>query len=292
MTALHVAVVSDDPTTRLEAARAFDAAPASWTVTLHTTVPGDADVVVLGPDVEGDGIAFDSSNPQSVIAEIEARAATRRGAVIAVTCASGGVGTTSLALHLAAVLAPACSVGYLELSHGAGLRLGLTPGEHLTWADLDDSSESLVRCFLPVEPGFRALLAPRDGEGSELILKRARDDFDLLVVDAPHCRAPAALPEADAAVLVLAPTVPQAHLARAVLEHWPELDWALVANRMGRGGETTRGQLNDLLGRRIALELPCCPALRDAEDEGRFVSLRWTRYGRAVTRLARALVTT
>jgi len=287
---LRIAVVSNDPDVRLEAARAFDEAPASWSVSLHTSAPEDVDIVVLGPDAEGDGIPFDPADPKRVIDEIESRSGARDGAVIVVTSASGGVGATSLALHLAAALAPTVRVGFIEFGPGAGLRLGLTPGEHLTWADLDESSESLARCFLPVAPGFRALLAPEDGGDPGVALKRSRSAFELLVVDAPARSASAALCEADAGVLVMGPSVPQAHWARALIEEWPDLDCAVVINRLGRGGETTRTQVADLVGRPISLELPCSPALRDAEDDGRLVSLKWTRYGRAITRLANALV--
>jgi Flp pilus assembly CpaE family ATPase len=212
------------------------------------------------------------------------------GAVIVVTSASGGVGSTSVALHLAAAIAPSARIGFIELASGAGARLGLASGEHLTWADLDDSNESISRCFLPVAPGFRALFAPEEGGDSGVILKRARRAFDLLVVDAPAQCGSVALSEADAAVVVMGPSVPQAHRTRAFIEDWPDLDRALVVSRLGRGGETTRAQLADIVGKPISIELPCCPALRDAEDDGRLVSLTWTRYGRAIARLADALV--
>jgi len=290
MPALRIAVVSNDPDARLEAARAFDEAPASWSVSLHTSVPEGFDFVVLGPDEVGDGIPFDLSDPARVIEEIKSRSCAREGAVIVVTSASGGVGTTSLALHLAAALAPVARIGFIELTPGAGLRVGLAPGEHLSWADLDETSDSVAHCFLPTAPGFRALLAPEEGGDAELVLKRSRPFFDLLVVDAPSRSATLALGEADVAVLVMGPTVPQAHRARAFLEEWPDLEWAVVTNRMGRGGETTSSQLAELIGRPVSLELACCPALRDAEDDGRFVSLRWTRFGRGVARLADALV--
>jgi len=286
---LRVAVVSNDPDVRLEAASAFDNAPISWSVSLHTSVPNDVDIVVLGPDVAGEGIPFDPADPKRTIDEIKSRTRARDGAVITVTSASGGVGATSLALHLAAALAPAASVGFIEQAPGAALRLGLAPGDHLTWTDLDESSESIARCFLPVAPGFRALLAPEDGGDPGVILKRARRAFDLVVVDAPR-GASTAIGEADAAVVVMGPSVPQAHRARAFIGDWPDLDCAVVVNRLGRGGETTRAQLSDLVGKPVSLEIPCCPALRDAEDDGRLVSLTWTRYGRAVARLADALV--
>ena len=289
MAALRIAVVSNDPDVRLEAARAFDEAPASWSVSLHTSTPEDVDIVVLGPDAEGEGIPFDPAYPKRVIEQIESQTGAGEGAIIVVTSASGGVGTTSLALHLAAAIAPAVRVGFVELAPGAALRLGLVPGEHLTWADIDESNESIARCFLPVAAGFRALLAPEDGDPG-LVLKRSRPNYDLLVVDAPTRISSAALCEADAGVLVMGPSVPQAHWARAFVEEWPDLDCAIVINRLGRGGETTRAQLADLVGRPISLELPCSPALRDAEDDGRLVSLKWTRYGRAISRLADALV--
>jgi len=287
---MRIAVVSTDPDVRLEAASAFDDAPISWSVSLHTSVPDDADIVVLGPDARGDGIPFDPTDPQQTIDEIKSRTRSDDGAVIAVTSASGGVGSTSLALHLAAALAPAAAVGFIELAPGAGLRLGLSPGDHLTWADLDESNESIARCFLPVAPGFRALLAPEERGDPGVSLKRARKSFDLVVVDAPPHNASIAMSEADAAVVVMGPSVPQAHRTRTLIGDWPDLECAVVVNRLGRGGETTRAQLADLVGKPVSLELPCCPALRDAEDDGRFVSLTWTRYGRAVARLADALV--
>jgi hypothetical protein len=290
MTLLHVAVVSDDPRTRLEAARAFDGAPLEWRVTLHTQAPSEADVVVLGPDASGEGIPFDPDDPKRVIQEIESRQSTRVGAVIAVTASSGGLGVTSLALHLAASLAPRCSVGYVDLGGGADLRMGLQPGKYRTWAELDDEADSVRLCALPMAGGFRALFAPPEGGDIALVMKRARQAFDIVVVDAIAEAATEVLPDADAAVLIVAPTVPGAHRAAALLEAWPALDWALVTNRAGPGGETTGNQLAGIIQRRVTLELPCCAALRDAEDDGRLVSLRWTRYGRAVARLAQELV--
>lgn len=290
MTALHIAIVSRDPKIRLAAARAFDHAPPSWSVSLYTEPPPGADVVVLGPDARGAGIPFDPLAPGRVIADIEASRAAQTGPVVAVVGASRGAGATTLALHLACALAPLCRVGFVDLAGGAALRLGLEPGEHLTWAGLEDDSDSTTRCALPVEGGFRALLAPPEGGDAQLVLKRATGAFELVVVDVSPEVAPAVLSDVDAAVLVCAPTVPGARRAMTLLEEWGDLDWAIVTNRVGPGGETTRSQLAGILGRPIAIELPCSAALRDAEDDGRLVSLVWNRYGRAVARLARALV--
>jgi hypothetical protein len=66
--------------------------------------------------------------------------------------------------------------------------------------------------------------------------------------------------------------------------------WAVVTNKLGPGGETTRAELQELLGGRpIAIELPCCPALRDAEDDARLLASDRHRWRRAVKRLAAAL---
>jgi hypothetical protein len=181
-------------------------------------------------------------------------------------------------------------VGYVDLVGGAELRMGLEPGKHRTWAELDDEADSVRLCALPMRGGFRALFASPEGGDTVLFMKRARRAFDIVVVDAVAEAATEVLPDAEAAVLITAPTVPSAHRAAAVLEAWPDLDWALVTNRAGPGGETTRNQLAGILKRRITLELPCCASLRDAEDDGRLVSLRWSRYGRAVARLAQGLV--
>src|SRR5918996_3329890 len=57
---LHVALVSRDASVRAQMAAAFDAAPASWKVTIHDE-PVPADAVVYGPDVgAASGIPFDS----------------------------------------------------------------------------------------------------------------------------------------------------------------------------------------------------------------------------------------
>jgi hypothetical protein len=63
----------------------------------------------------------------------------------------------------------------------------------------------------------------------------------------------------------------------------------VVTNRLGPGGETTRPQIESVIGRKVGLELPCWPGLRDAEGERRIGSLRWSRWGLALGRLARAL---
>jgi hypothetical protein len=105
-------------------------------------------------------------------------------------------------------------------------------------------------------------------------------DGDALALTAEWCRG---------AVLVTPPTRPGALRARALVRRWPDLRWAVITNKVGPGGETTRAEMQEVIGHRVALELPCAPALRDAEDDGRLLRTRWSRWGRGIARLARAL---
>jgi len=297
---MKVAVVCCDPALRLAAARAFDGAPATWDVTLCEAPPEDAGVVVLGPDVAPDvagrhtGIAFDPTRPEILVPQIEATL-TKGGRphVVVVTSAAGGTGTTTIALHLAHALPAAADTCYLNLTGGVAARLAMPPGA-LTWADAGSTQDELRLAALPVAGGFRVLLAPPDVIESEAltILDRAAEAYERLVVDVPAggLLTPV-LRRAHAGVIVMAPTRPCAHRTQALLDGLPDLPWAIVSNRTGPGGETTRAGLERILGRRIALEVPCTPALRDCEDDGRLLTGRWSRFSRGVARLAGALET-
>ena len=138
-----------------------------------------------------------------------------------------------------------------------------------------------------------AALPPRAGFNDDFVqgmLRRAGDLFERVVIDCPgRGLLDDVLGIADAAVLVVPPTMPGARRAATLLEGHPTGRWAVVLNRIGPGGETPRAELHRLLGRRAAIELPCSPPLRDAEDDGRLLSSSWTRYARRVDRLLRAL---
>ncbi|HYP23434.1 MAG TPA: hypothetical protein VEV43_07670 [Actinomycetota bacterium] len=277
-----VAIVSNDPAVRDAAATAFATAPPEWTVELRSDEPDDADAVVYGSDVgAGDGIVFDRERPGEALRAVEARVG--RGRVYAVVGAAGGVGVTSLAVHLAAAMAPS---GYAELA-GASSRLGL-PGDALTWLPRDDD-RSLQG--LPVAGGLRVLRAPDPCPSPEAFpLREARASFGRLVLDLGSRRdLDAVLTSSSAAVLVTTPTRPAALAARSLTEAFPEARWIVVVNRLGPGGQIMRGGLEQLLGRPIGIELPCCPALRDAEDEARLLAGSWRRWTRGVARLAKAL---
>lgn len=292
---MKVAVVCRDPTLRLQAARAFDHVPPTWEVELSDRRPKDADVVVLGSDVTGDetDIVFDPERPELVVEQISA-ALRRRSPhrVIVVTAPCGGTGATTVALHLAQRMADSAPTCYLELAAGGADRLDM-PTDALTWTQAGSSAEDLRVAALPIAGGFRALLAPRDEIDASHALEvvdRAAASFELIVVDAvPKQLLTPVLDRAHAGLMVISPTRPCARRTRMLLDELPDVPWAIVSNRTGPGGETTRGGLERILGRRIALELPCTPALRDCEDDGRLLSTHWSAYVRSLARLARAL---
>jgi MinD-like ATPase involved in chromosome partitioning or flagellar assembly len=287
---VRVAVVSRDPALRLEAARAFDGAPASWVVSLHTTAPLDADVVVAAPDVEVSGaIPFDPSLPNAALQAVAARATAGARAVV-VTSPSGGTGVTSVALHLAAAAARRHSTCYVDLDvkWGALDRLGL-PDDARTWEPAEDSSDTVVHAAIPVQGGFRALLL-HDAAHSAAAIEAAASQFERLFIDAPLAAlSPEVLGPSTAGVLIVSPTVPSACRAHRVLDALAPVRWAIVANRLGPGGESTRTVLERILERPITLELPCAPALRDAEDDAALLSSGFSRWVRGIARLLDAL---
>jgi Mrp family chromosome partitioning ATPase len=294
-----VAVVSRDPTTRLAAAAAFDGAPATWRVELVESPPPDgADVVVLGPDAgEGPGVRFDPAAPHRLLDDVARVLGRQDSLTVVVTGAGGGVGTTSVALHLAQALAAGAETCVVDLGRdrAVALRLGLGATAVPSWGDLEPGDASLRRCAVPVAGGFRVLLAPETDDSSHTsipeLVRRTAADFERVVVDvSAGARQHAALRAVRTAVLVVAPSVVGAATARPLLAAHPGIAWAVVLNRLGPGGETTRAVLERLLRHPVAMELGCAPSLRDSEDDGRLLTSPLSPWRRAVHRLARALV--
>ena len=243
---------------------------------------------VLGSDVQGCGIVFDPQRPERVLEEISARTATSN--LFVVTSTGGGTGLTTVALHLAAAAADGGRTCCLETAPGGmALRLGL-PDASPTWAAAVEQDSAIDRAAVPVPGGYRVLLAPPEG-GSEApgLALRAASTFEIVVAEAPA--GSPSIGAARAAVLIVPPTIPGAARARAVLDASPGTRWAIVTNRLGPGGETTRAALEKILERRVALELPTCAALRDAEDTGRLITSPLHGWWRGIRRLWRALET-
>ena len=259
---ITIAIVTGDEAARLAIVKALDSAPPGWAIGLHRVPPRDADVVVSDRQIEG-AIVFDPEDPDLVSAITER--VRNRTRTIFVCSPSGGTGVTTISLHLAAAFAsrahPTALVD-LDPCRGARARLGLDPGV-------------VTDAPVPVAGGFRLVDATTRPEG-----------FDRVVIDAGTTAEH--LADVHAAVLVCPPSPQGARRCRGLLEARQGVRWYVVTNRLGPGGETTRSQFERVVGCPV-MELPCCPALRDAEDEGRLLRRHWTRWSRSVDALADAL---
>jgi hypothetical protein len=276
MGCVEISVLAKE-TDRLAIARALDAAPSEWSIEFSSGGCPPSGLCVAAADALDapvDAIRFDPQRPNELVPAIANRLRARSPRVVIVTGASRGCGVTTVALHLAGVIASRCRTCFVDLdrSWGARDRLGL-PENALTWGSGD-----LENALLPVAGGFRALISPGDNSPPPPDLVQGLvSRFESVVVDAPdHVQETEPV---RAAVLVVSPTDEGARRARRMLAESPDLPWVCVSNRLGPGGETTRSELERVMGRRFALELPCTPALRDVEGERllRSVSHRWVR---------------
>ncbi len=186
-----------------------------------------------------------------------ATASGRAGGIVAVVGAKGGVGSTSVAVQLAAALRAAggetCIVD-LHLRHGdVALQLDLRPRYDL--ADVARSASRVDAAYLQTiaerhESGVRVVAAPEVAEDAdrveavhvERVLRLLRAQFDWVVLDVPRERDPVlrpALELADEVLLVLCLELLSVARARQVqvdLERRgvPSEKIRLVANRCAR----------------------------------------------------------
>jgi len=214
-----------------------------------------------------------------------------------VTSASRGVGVSSVALHLAAVVASrrgTCLVDLDRTWRGASARLGL-PEDRRTWADCDGSEASFRSCALPVKGGFRFVSSPIAEATTRIdassLLDVAASCFPNVVVDLP-ADAPgrdAVLESADGFLVVVAPSSEGVKRAAQAASSLPQAPTGFILNRLGGGSDLPTTELAQRLGHRIAAELPCTPALRDAEDDHLLLDRPWSRWTRRLNRVAAAL---
>ena len=267
---LNVALVGRDAALRAAAAEAFDAAPPTWRVSLHAEpVPG-ADVTV---DLSGElglagAIPFDPTSPAGLLEEIARRAAAEAGP-IGVWSPCAGSGATSIAVHLAAAMVPRgpCTLVDLDPRRGAAVRIGCPP--------LDPGVTEHDLKARPVVGGFRILEGEMPGtDGGRVIVDGPREAV-LSVSCAKH-------------VVVLPSGRGGLERSAAAIAELPAR-CALVVNRTGWGGELSRHAIARMIGRRIALELPFSPALRDAEDRAELLVSPLSPWLQRIRRLARAL---
>lgn len=279
---LRVGIVCPREDLKMSAARAFDDAPAEWEIWLSAEPPRGVDVLV-SVDVSLPGaVPMDLDDPGAVIDRIKERVAPRPW-LVAVVGASGGCGTTSIALHLAAAAPSGSPAALVDLQPGgwAAFRLGISD-EQLPG---DATREPVV---LPVAGGFRVLFAA-DPVPTGALFEAAFDHARRVIADAPvEVLARSSRPP-DRVVLVMTPTIPSATRAGLLLRNHPDLSWVPVTNRTGPGSETTRVDIERILGRRVALELPCSPGLRDAEDDLKLLTSPFSPWWMRIRQLSEAL---
>jgi pilus assembly protein CpaE len=186
--------------------------------------------------------------------------------VVAVFSPKGGVGRTTIAVNLAVAAAQSGKrVGLIDASFqfgDVGVLLNLNP-RNKSIADLagelqgGGEAESLDTFMISHSSGIRVLLAPPSPEQAELIgpgpikkvIERARQDFDLIVVDCPSSfndSTLAVLDEADLILTLLTLEITSVKNMRLFLE---------VCEQLGYGPEKIRLVLNradSTLGIRVA----------------------------------------
>ena len=272
----HIAIVCSDDSLRLTAARAFDQAPALWDITLDREPSDSADVVVaVGDGMAGD-VQMDLTDPQRVVEDVRIALASRTCRVALVVGASGGCGATSVALHLAAEGSGRTCLVDLHDEPSCARRLGLDP------RDVDAAPAPV-----PVPGGFRLWWSGDQREDGWI--DRLRRDYERVIVDAPAGLAADLAVHCDSVVVVMMPTIPSATGTLDLLGRLRDSAVAVVTNRVGPGGETTRAELQRILGCRVCLQLPCSPGLRDAEDDGRLLTSTLSPWRRGVARLSAAV---
>jgi pilus assembly protein CpaE len=234
----------------------------------------------------------------------------RRGRVVAVYGARGGVGATFLAAHLAAAMGRRrldCVLVDLDLAFAdISAAVGAPSDEPTrTIADVvplvDELTDQHLDGILWRHPeGFRLLLAPGDAESAALIegdqiraaVQAVRRLADVVVLHIPRGFgdvARAGLQAADRVIVVLQLDVLSFRAARrAIGAAGVEERCLFVVNRAARAQIVPR-DVERVFGRPPTLVIPVDRAVPRAQDKGRLLPSR-SRTGRAVGRLAALLL--
>lgn len=203
--------------------------------------------------------------------------------MFAVGGAKGGVGTTSVALHLAlecaARLGPTRTVCLVDFDLQAGDVVTYLDLEHRrSVVDLIDVSEDLSTRHLDEAlfrhpSGLHLLLAPPEGENAEdvvgpptrQILGAIRSRFDVIIVDVGTVvteGSAVAVELADAVVLVTTPDVPSMRAANRLLQLWQRIDVRkegiqVLVNRASKISDVQPELVDSVVGApRIAVSIP------------------------------------
>jgi hypothetical protein len=276
-----ICLVTQDEGVRLAAARAFDAAPEEWRLELHSSAPSGAEHIVYGPDCPRELTPrFDPVDAASLLPSVSGSIAGDPS-VFAVVAPTGGAGVTTVAVHLAAALSSRHDTVLIEPPgvRAASARMRV-PEEAAVW-----QAGEPVTVTVPVAGGFRLLRAAELGAAKEAVTTSGVAG----VADIGRARIDEIAPSLRAVVVVVTPSRPGALLTRSLLRDLPDLDRVIVTNRTGHGGEMTPSKVAEVIGAPVALDFPCSPSLRAAEDSGKLVTQPWSRWWRAMSHLATTL---
>jgi pilus assembly protein CpaE len=204
------------------------------------------------------------------------------GRLIALLGASGGSGTSTLAVNLAAVLArEARRCALVDLHPGAGdlaALLDLKPTHNL--ADLcvkaSRMDQAMVQSALAGHSCGISLLAPPSRyddislvtpHGVQKVLTLIRQLYPFTVLDLEDCfheEQVIALRQADSVLLVFRPDFTSLRNMRRLLDHFDQLGLPparlqLVLNRCGQAKELPAEEVEQALGTRVAHQVPDDP---------------------------------
>src|SRR6478735_756538 len=225
-----------------------------------------------------------------------AQAAERDGRVITVFSPKGGVGKTTMAVNLGMALGQAgadvCVVD-LDLAFGdVAITMQLIP-EH-TIAEAADSEEHLdfamLQTLLTRHPtSVMILAAPTHPEGRDRIaatlvrrvIQTLRRNFDFVVIDTPpgfDDQVLGAFDESDECIIVATLDVPTIKNTKVAIETLDLLNLVpgnrhLVLNRADEEVGLNQGNVEDILGIKVAVALPSSPAVASATNHGQPIVL-------------------
>ncbi|MBK7622261.1 MAG: AAA family ATPase [Kineosporiaceae bacterium] len=240
---------------------------------------GARSIAPLGFTVDDLGQRIETAaNWASMVRAHVANEATRTygsGYVVALVGSKGGVGTTTLAVHLALQAIAdgrrVCLIDFDLLCGDVAALLDITHRRDVV--DLvpvvgEMSGQALDDALYRHPSGLHVLLAPRDGERGEdvdesigrAVLGAVKSRFDVVIVDVGSTLSPAgaaAVQIADRAVLVTTPDVLSVRGARRAVQLWERLqlrresEVTVLLNKVSRSAEVQP----DLAGRLMRLPI-------------------------------------
>jgi pilus assembly protein CpaE len=220
----------------------------------------------------------------------------RQGQVFMVFSPKGGVGKTTMAVNLSVALArtgvEVCVVD-LDLAFGdVAITMQLIPEHTITEAAAseEDMDFSLLQKLLTRhESGLTILAAPTHPEGRDLItaslarrvVQTLRRHFDYVVIDTPpgfDDQVLGAFDETDECIIVATLDVPTIKNTKVAIETLDLLNLVpgnrhLVLNRADEEVGLNQGNVEDILGIKVAVALPSSSAVASATNHGQPIVL-------------------